>query len=123
MISRQDLPDDAAEWTNVFVSFPHLEQDTADSCPASEDEIFDYVQMESTDLESAERSRLRFVRTAHVADVSYWLWEYTDEDRQVCYVFFRQNLNSSTVLGLTEPNGLSHEQYLLADYYEEVYWS
>src|SRR5262245_54621798 len=122
MIPRKNLPDDAAEWTSVSVSFPRLEQDSVDSCPVMEDRVFDYVRLESADRDKSERIRLRFVRTARVADVSYWLWEYTEEDGQLCYVCFRQNADGSTVLGISESNNLSHEQYLLADYYDEVYW-
>ena len=106
-----------------MVSFPRLTEDTAGSCPASADEVFSYIQMESGDTTSAQRERLQFVRTARVADAKCWLWEYSEEDGRLCYVVFRQNANGSSVLGLSEPNGLSHEQYLLADYYGEVYWS
>ena len=123
MISRDQLPDDAAEWTDVAVSFERLSIDSADSCSISEDEVFEYVRMESADTDSADRARLRFVLTARVADAEYWMWQYSEEDGQLCYVVFRRNSDGSTVLGLSEPNGLSHQQYLLADYYEEIYWS
>jgi len=118
MIPRKNLPEDAANWTSVSITFPRLKQDSADSCPESEDHIFDYVRLESADTALSERARFRFVRTARVADIAYWLWEYTEG-----YVVFRQNADGSTILGLSEPNGLSHEQYLLADYYDEIYWS
>jgi hypothetical protein len=123
MISREDLPDDAAAWTGVAVTFERLSNDSAESCPRSEDDVFEYVRMESADTDAAERTRLRFVRTARVADAQYWMWEYSEADGDVCYVIFRRNPDGSTYLGLTEPNGLSHEQYLLADYYDEIYWS
>ena len=123
MIARDELPEDAAEWTHVAISFERLAGDSAESCPTSENEVFEYVQMESADTDAADRTRLRFVRTAHVAEAEYWMWEYAEEDGQVCYVVLRRNLDGSTVLGLSEPNGLSPEQYLLADYYEEIYWS
>src|SRR5690349_10652933 len=103
MIPRRNLPDDAANWTNVSVTLPHLEKDSTDSCPASEDRIFAYVRLESADTDLSERTRLRFVRTARVADVAYWLWEYIEADGQLCYVVFRQNGDGSTVLGLSEP--------------------
>jgi hypothetical protein len=122
MIPRKNLPGDAAEWTSVSVSFPRLEQDSADSCPMTEDQVFDYTRLESADRNKSERVQLRFVRTARVADVSCWLWEYTEEDGQLCYVSFRQNVDGSSVLCIRDSNNLSHEQYLLADYYDEVYW-
>ena len=51
------------------------------------------------------------------------MWEYAEEGGDLCYVVLRKNPDASTVLGLAEPNGLSPEQYLLADYYDEIYWS
>ena len=123
MISRQQLPEDASNWTSVSVSFPRLTEDTADSCPTPEDEVFDYVRMEAADAEKAKRNRLRFVRTACVGDVKYWLWEYVEADGQLCYVVCRKRRSGTPDFNLSEPNGLSHEQYLLADYYGEIYWS
>ena len=83
----------------------------------------DYVRMESADAESAAEGSLRFLRTARVSDVSYWLWSYTESTGTTCFVAFRRNANGATMLVLTETNGLSPEQYLLADYYNEVYWA
>ena len=105
------------------MSFPRLANDSPRSCPDTEDEIFDYVQTESADTDAAERERLRFVRTARVADADFWLWEYTESDGELCYVTFQRHPDGSSMLGLASPNGLSHEQYLLAEYYDEVYWS
>ena len=123
MIPRHELPDDATAWTDVEVSFPRLANDSPLSCPDTDDDIFDYVQSESADTEAAERERLRFVRTARVADADFWLWEYTESDGELCYVTFQRHPDGSSMLGLASSNGLSHEQYLLAEYYDEVYWS
>jgi hypothetical protein len=123
LIRREDLPRDAADWTTVSVSSDRLEADTEDSCPVSRSEIMRYVRMESADTDSASDESLRFVRTAHVYEASYWLWSYTESDGTKCFVAFRRNPDGRTILGLSESNGLSAEQYLLADYYNEVYWS
>lgn len=122
LIRREELPDDAADWHSVKISFDRLTDDGPGSCPESEDEIFAYVAMESADGDEADRSRFRFLRTAQVGDARYWLWEYTEDDGQVCYASFRLSRDGSSTTGLAEPNGLSPEQYLLADYYDEVYW-
>lgn len=50
-------------------------------------------------------------------------WSYTESTGTTCFVAFRRNANGATMLVLTETNGLSPEQYLLADYYNEVYWA
>ena len=122
MIGREDLPEDAADWTKVKVTFPLLSDNSAESCPYSENQVFEYVQIESADTGSAERGRLQFCRTAQVGKTNYWLWEYTESDGEVCYVVFSQTEDGDTCLGLSESNGLSHEQFMLADFYDEVYW-
>jgi len=123
MIRREDLPEDAADWNSVSVSFDRLRPDREDTCPASRNEIMDYVQIESSDTESADDAALKYLRTALVGDASYWLWSYSESDGTLCFVTFCKSADGSTILGLAEPNGLSEEQYLLADYYGEVYWS
>jgi hypothetical protein len=119
---RTELPEDAAEWTTVTVSFPHLEHDTAESCPESLDEIMRYVRAESGDTDRADANRLRFLRTALVGKDTYWLWGYEEEDAARCFVAFRIKEDGSACLGLSQTNGFSPDQYLLADYYDEVYW-
>jgi len=123
VIKRNELPDDAADWTKVDVSFQRLDDDSEISCPASRNRIFEYVRIESADTNKAASDRLAFLRTARIGKTKYWLWNYTESDGEMTYVFFRQNPDGSTVLGLSGPNGLSPEQYLLADYYDEIYWS
>lgn len=123
MIPRSELPKNAADWTDIEISFPRLADDTADSCPVSLHEIMNHVRMESADVGGADPGRLVFIRTAKVGKASFWLWSYHESDGQKCYVVLQTVSDGSNVLGLSEPNGLSPEQYLLADYYDEVYWS
>ncbi len=83
----------------------------------------EYVRMESADLDESKEESLQFVRTAQVAEEKHWLWTYTESDGQVCYVLLTDRPDGSGCLGLSEPNGLSPEQYMLAEYYDEIYWS
>jgi hypothetical protein len=123
MISRDSLPKDAAEWSSIYVSLPRLSADSAESCPATFDDIFNYVSIESADVDSADKARLIFLRTAKISHARYWLWRYTESDGKVSFVAFREDSSGSTTLVLASPNGLSEEQFLLADYYSEIYWS
>ena len=107
----------------MTVSFPLLASDTEESCPLPLSEVVQYVQMESADAEEAPKERLHFIRTAQVAEEKYWLWTYTEAAGDTCYVFFKQGENGNTVLGLTNSEELSPELYLLAEYYDLVYWS
>jgi hypothetical protein len=123
MIPREELPDDAAEWSSVRVTFNRLPLDTPESCPCAVDDVFEYVQLESADADHADRDRLAFVRTAQVADARFWLWTYTESNGEQVFVAYQLNSDDSSVLGLASPNGLDAEQYMLAEYYDEVHWS
>lgn len=123
MFARDKLPDDAADWNRIAVDFPRLKVDSARSCPLKEDDIFEYIKCEAADLEKSERSRFRFLRTARVKTQRFWLWEYIESDGVPSYVLVRAADKGNTELGLNEMNGLSPEQFILASYYDEVYWS
>jgi hypothetical protein len=123
MIERDQLPEDAADWTGVVVDFPRLEDDNARSCPLNENDVFEFVRVESADLENADRGRFRFLRTARVREERFWLWEYLESDAVLTYVLVQADATGNTTLGLNEPNGHSPEQFILASYYDEVYWS
>ena len=120
---KDSLPEDPAEWKDVQVSFPRLAQDSSASCPIPVTEVMDYVRVESADLDDAKDESLQFIRTAQVEGLRYWLWSYTESDGEVCYVFFRVSADGDTFLSLSSTGGLSPELYLLADFYELVYWS
>ena len=121
--SRSELPEDAADWGSVNIDFPRLSPDSAETCPLPLDQVVDYVKMESGDTDSASGDRLSFIRTALVDSEKYWLWKYVENDGAECLVFVRQGGEGRLMTSLTNSNGLSPEQYLLADYFDEVYWS
>jgi hypothetical protein len=106
----------------VSVTFPRLADDTQDSCPCSPEEILEYVQTESGDLDNASRSRLVFLRTAQVAETRFWLWSYSESDGDALFVTCRLDSDGIATLGIASGNGLNAEQFLLAEYYDEVYW-
>lgn len=79
--------------------------------------------MESGATDQANRERLAFLRTARVAEAQFWVWNYTEHDGEAVFVTYQLNSDGSSVLSLASPNGLSAEQFVLAQYYDEVYWS
>lgn len=123
MPTRDELPEDAAHWTTVQIAFPRLSPDTPASCPIPRKDVMDYVRLESADTNEASEKSLVFLRTAEVDEAKCWLWQYTESDGELCYVLVSQDSSGSISLGLAAQNGLSAEQYLLAEHYDEVYWS
>jgi len=88
----------------------------------SADHIFDYLNLESADYQTADRFRFRFARTAKIKDRRYWLWEYTESNGEKVYVYVESKW-PRTILSLRSANGLSPEQFLLADFYDKLDWS
>jgi hypothetical protein len=122
MIPRSDLPDDASDWSNVPVVLARLEPDTTDGCPCDVEDVVQYLRMESADLDDTEPDRLRFIRSAALGNVRAWIWEYTEADGEVTYITVHLASNGDSTLGVASPNGLTHEQFLLAEHYDAVYW-
>lgn len=123
MISRSELPEDAAEWASITVDLPRQEPDLPDSCPVPMIEIIDYIKAESADAGDVDEGRLSFIRTALVNQDRYWIWSYKERDGAECFIVARLKQDGSIGLCLSSPNGLNPEQYMLADYYDEIYWA
>ena len=122
MLPRDALPDDAADWSNVAISLDRLQPDTLEGCPRNLDDLVAYLRLESSDLNDTDPARLRFVRSAALGSAKAWIWEYTESDGEVAFVTVHLTLDGESTLGLASPNGLNHEQFLLAEHYGEVYW-
>ncbi|MDP1614566.1 MAG: hypothetical protein Q8L68_02095 [Methylococcales bacterium] len=120
---RNELPEDAADWVSVNIDLQRLCPDSNETCPLSFEQLFGFIKIESSDTDSASRNRFSFIRTAMINSKKYWLWTYTESDGSECFVLVQQDEKGSLMTSLTNSNGLSAEQYILADYFDEVYWS
>jgi len=127
MLSKDELPEDPAQWGDLAVSFPRLVPDTADSCPASLSDLLEYIDSESAN--AGVTARLRFLRTAQVGDKQCWIWSYTDADGELSYITYWQDAAGEGILGMSDAKAdpdasksLSPEQYILAEYHDLVYW-
>ena len=129
MIEKDQLPEDPADWRDFEVSLPRLDPDTAESCPVALSEVIEYVGLESAEGDDADSGRLSFLRTAQVADQKCWLWSYIEADGELCYVTYWVSPSDGGTLGLADAKAdpdsdrpQSPEQFLLAEYYDLVYW-
>ena len=119
---RTELPEDAADWASIQVELPPLSVEESKTCTFSFTDILEYVQKESGDLQNAAFAEGEPLRTARIHETLCWLWRYTESDGDECYVVATRSPTIPGCLGLALANGLSPEQFMLADYYEEVYW-
>jgi hypothetical protein len=129
MIARDELPEDPKDWRAFIVELPRLTPDDAESCPMPVSELLEYVDMESSEPDTATTNALTFLRTAATGGSKCWIWSYAESDGELCYVTYRQTSDGSNIRGMSsaspEYDGdfqLTPEQYLLAEQYDLVYW-
>jgi hypothetical protein len=112
------MPHDNAELANVEIEFPRLQPNTTEACPASIEEILEYLRMESPDGESVQANQLRFLRTALVERHRYWIWSFHEADGRACYLTVSLSPDRARCIGYEENYyGLTPDQYLLGDFH------
>lgn len=114
------MPDDNADLASIAVEFDRLTPDTAESSPLSSTEILRYLADEVPGGEGLSAHDLRFVRSAQIADRSYWIWSFREPDGgSSAYVTVALGQGDQTTLGYeTNYYDLSPEQFLLGDYHD-----
>jgi hypothetical protein len=118
MLTIDEMPEDNADLAKIKIDFPFLKDNSEKKCPIGMQEIQDYLRIEDADLDEVKHRKLTFLRTAQVAEKSYWIWKYNESDGAECYVTVSLTKDGSTVTGMNENyDELSPEQFLLGDYY------
>ncbi len=90
-------------------------------------EILEYLNVEAPGGSQSGSERiiqfdLHFIRTAQVNRSKYWLWGFKDERNTDCYAAVQATPNGENVLGYDESFGLTPEQWLVLDYYQDEDW-
>jgi hypothetical protein len=81
-------------------------------------DVLEYLRAEASDGEAVEANQVRFIRTAQVAEQSYWIWAFRESDGCECYVTVSVSPDGSSCIGYEENHyRLSPEQFMLADYH------
>jgi hypothetical protein len=82
----KDYPDDLEIIAGIDVEFPRLSPDLPDNCPATVQDILDYLQQEGEIDELVHPVELAFQRTAIVEHGHYWIWEVRKASGSMGYV-------------------------------------
>jgi len=91
-----------------------LEPDSPEGCPYDAEQVWAYTRMESADGEASRRESLRFVRTAEIHGDRFWLWEFTEADGCLCYVYAQKRPSGRSLLALVGRAGSTPEEFLAA---------
>ena len=95
------------------MEFPQLDKEQTARYPEFIDEVIDYLVNEGQDIFPED---LTFLRSALVADVRYWLWEFFDYANERCFVMACED-RGGRCIGYDRADGLTPEQAVLADYH------
>lgn len=119
MLDATEMPHENADLARIEIDFPWLAPDSAASCPVSSQQVLEYLSMEVPGGERLRWEDLKFLRTARVAAVRYWIWSFNEPaDSSPAYVTVSVDDQGSTVVGYeSDYYGLTPEQYLLGDYH------
>lgn len=124
---RNQLPKSWKGLQSYTFDLPLLSPNDPSTCPEAISDILDYLDVEApggseSGSENVIQFDLQFVRTALVNDDKFWLWRFKAEDGLDCYVSVRQTPDGQTILGFDEAFGLTPEQWLVLDYYDQEDW-
>src|ERR1700704_4283764 len=124
---RDRLPKSWRGLARLTLDLPRLAPDTPATCPRTEREILEYLDVEApggseSGSERVIQFELHFIRTALVNSSRYWIWGFKDERDTDCYVAVQGLPDGDSMLGYDESFGLSPEQWLVLDYYGEEDW-
>jgi hypothetical protein len=94
---------------------PHLEDDSAGSCPVQAQEL--RVHLAGLLGETRERAlSLRFVRTARIGEMKYWLWSVRSPGGRAYATVLVEPDGAAWIRHHTDDAGLAPEALLLEDY-------
>jgi hypothetical protein len=121
---RDQLPKSWKGLKNYTFILPKLFLNVPWTCPRSKNDIFKYLNVEApggseAGSENVINFDLKFVRTAKVNRSKYWLWSFIDERGTDCFVAVQKNEAGQNILGYDESFGLTPEQWLIMDYYDD----
>ncbi len=122
--SREQLPKAWKGLKRYTFELPKLLLNVPWTCPRRKKEILEYLAVEArggsqSGSENVIEFDLKFVRTAKVKGSKYWLWSFEDGDGVECFVAVHKDETGRNILGFEEALGLTPEQWLVMDYYED----
>lgn len=118
MFDCSSLPPDTQGLAAVEVELLPLADDSPASCPASIDELLDYLALEVPGGAQLTPQDLTFLRTADLGDVRYWIWWFQEpKGGEAAYATVAEDPGTSVTLGYdANEHGLSPEQFIVGEH-------
>jgi hypothetical protein len=116
MIPLEQMPEYRRDLVNVPVDFPPLDEEQAVRHVEFVDSLLEYLELEGeADLSAKD---LTFLRSAQVGEKRFWIWEFEGDSSDKYYAVASEKPNGSTRLSYDPAEGLTPEQFMLAEYHE-----
>lgn len=113
------IPRDDTEIAKLSFELPYLKPNVSWTCGRTIWSIKRYMEMEG----ACDNRKLKFLRTAVIEGVKYWLWENRDTDLVWYEYIYVEKFEDTNVLGSQSGDGLSPEQFLMSEFLRnQVYW-
>jgi hypothetical protein len=97
------------------MTLPHLDDDTPASCPVGPPQLRAHIA--ALVAESRERAlQLRFIRTARIGEVKYWLWSVRAHGRDAFATVLVEPDGSAWIRHHDGPAPRTPEELLVEDY-------
>lgn len=119
MLDPTDLPKEIEGLSDLELALPYLDENSAESCPVSPDELLAYLRMESADLDDVTLQQLTFARTVLVNNHKYWIWRFVESDGEECYASVAVSPQGVATLSYASNHAsLNPQQWAVADLFE-----
>jgi len=97
------------------ITLPHLDEDTPHSCPVGSTQLRAHIAALAG--EGRERGlHLRFIRTARIGEMKYWLWSVRQHDAHAYATVLVEPDGSAWIRHHDGPAPHTPEELLLEDY-------
>jgi len=121
---REQLPKSWKGLKNYTFDLPKLFPNVPWTCSRRKKEVLEYLDVEARGGSQAGSENvisfdLKFVRTAKINRSKFWLWSFKDGDGVDCFVSVQKNEAGQNILGFEEALGLTPEQWLVMEYYDD----
>jgi hypothetical protein len=114
-VEYDDMPDDNEDIAKFNIAFPLLDEIQTKRYREFVEPLIDYLHDEEETIESDD---LNFIKAVQVKDRKYWIWEFRDQDDDLCYVVASED-SYGTLRLCYDQNwyNLSPDQFIIGDYH------
>jgi hypothetical protein len=102
----------------VQIELPRLTPDSAASCPVPFEQVLEHAATEFDDGTDKPQMHLTFLRTARIAETSYWIWTFSDPEDGESYVLVSLWPPNIACIECDDTFEMTPEQFIVATHFK-----